>query len=251
MKLDLTAWPTDLTDATPPAIDAVFADLHGELSTLADRKVRTMDELHHSAGDKRKGSRNYSWWAMSDDVAIAAVRGALEDGTIPAWDRRSVEGRLARLTELEDAIAQVKAALEPGEAEWDRRNGWPRFFLVPGGHLHSSTRCHTLKPTTKIGWLPELSGRDEAAAVAEHGALLCTHCYPSAPVEWTNKYELDAAAKAASNCPGSKTYNYDRATARTGYMSGNAGTCDAPGCGARVTLTSTGLLRAHKLGGGK
>lgn len=245
--LSLTPWPADLSTATPPAIDTVFADLHGVLSDLHDRKARTFDSLHHAAGDKRKGSRSYSWWAMSDDDAATAVQNALA-GMTP-WDRRSAEQSLARLVELNSAIAQVRAALEPGEAEWDRRNGWTRFYIVPGGHIHSSTRCHSLKPTTRIGWLPELSGRDEAAAVAEHGALLCTHCYPSAPVEWTNKLELDAAAKAASNCPGSKTYRYDRKTARTGYMSGNAGTCEE--CGGRITLTSTGLLRSHKADGGK
>ncbi len=70
---------------------------------------------------------------------------------------------------------------------WDLANykGWQRFFMVPGGHIHASTGCHSLRITTLITWLPELSGETEAEAVAEHGAMLCTKCFPSAPVEWT------------------------------------------------------------------
>lgn len=64
---------------------------------------------------------------------------------------------------------------------------WPRFFLVrnDGGHIHSSTRCSTCRWSTQFAWLPALSGDTEADAVAAHGAILCTVCYPSAPVEHT------------------------------------------------------------------
>ena len=60
-------------------------------------------------------------------------------------------------------------------------------------------------PTTSFSWLPTLSGLSEADAVEAHGAILCTVCFPSAPVEWTGgvakavQAEKDerAAAKAA------------------------------------------------------
>lgn len=63
--------------------------------------------------------------------------------------------------------------------------GWSRFFLVTSsaGHVHSSTGCHTCRATTTYGWMPELSGQSEAEAVAKLGAVLCSACFPSAPVE--------------------------------------------------------------------
>lgn len=62
--------------------------------------------------------------------------------------------------------------------------GWSRFFLVTSsaGHVHSSTGCHTCRYSTTYGWMPELSGKSEAEAVAELGAVLCSACFPTAPV---------------------------------------------------------------------
>lgn len=64
--------------------------------------------------------------------------------------------------------------------------GWSRFYLVLGGHIHSSKGCHTCTLTTLFSWLPELSGLSEADAVEAHGEILCSVCFPSAPVAWTN-----------------------------------------------------------------
>src|SRR6185369_10664798 len=89
-----------------------------------------------------------------------------------------------------------------------------------GGHIHSSMRCSTCRFDTEFGWLPTLSGLTEAEAVAAHGAILCTVCYPTAPVEWTGgishtaqaakderaaakaKREADKAAKAIFDLDG-------------------------------------------------
>lgn len=65
--------------------------------------------------------------------------------------------------------------------------GWSRFFMVPGGHIHASLSCKTcnrLGRDTAFTWLPHLSGRTEAEAVAEFGPVLCTVCFPSAPLYW-------------------------------------------------------------------
>ena len=114
---------------------------------------------------------------------------------------------------------------------WDDANykGWQRFFLVPGGHIHASTGCHSLRITTLITWLPSLSGETEAEAVAEHGALLCTKCFPSAPVEWT------IGKTDPSKCNGAP----DRETRRGRYAA-----CRE--CGYVGALTTHGSLRKHK-----
>lgn len=52
------------------------------------------------------------------------------------------------------------------------------------GHIHSSTSCSTCYPTTVFRWVTSLSGQTEAEAVAELGEILCSVCFPSAPVAW-------------------------------------------------------------------
>lgn len=53
--------------------------------------------------------------------------------------------------------------------------------------------------TTTFGWLPALSGQTETEAVGEFGSVLCSVCFPSAPVAWQGgKLTKSAAAKAAA-----------------------------------------------------
>lgn len=64
---------------------------------------------------------------------------------------------------------------------------WSRFYLVVGnanGHIHKDMACHSCYPDTQYAWLPELSGDSEAEAVQAEGEILCTFCFPSAPVAW-------------------------------------------------------------------
>lgn len=113
--------------------------------------------------------------------------------------------------------------------------GWTRFFLVK--HIHATTHCSSFRPTTQIGWLPNLSGLTEAEAVKEHGAILCTLCYPTAPVEWTrgNQPTND------DRCPGSGTPIDSTLPNRRGYYSGNWATC--PTCTKHVGITN----RSHAI----
>lgn len=213
--------PTELAAMTPQQIDAELARLDGKLfdkNLLADRERATLDRH-----------------------AVAADR-----GTLSAYDRDSRERATNALAAAEDAIKELHEQMRPLDAEYARRP-WSRFFLVPGGHIHASTSCSTCNrdgKLTRFAWLPELSGKTEADAVTDQGAYLCTVCFPSAPTEWTNGRELDAAAKKAAKCPGSGTMLDRDKPHRTGYYAGNWGTC--PNCDARPAITSTGKLRAHK-----
>lgn len=150
------------------------------------------------------------------------------------------EETIARATE---ALARLDEKAAPSEAIYAEHR-WNRFFLVPRGHIHRILGCSTCYVTTEFRWLPHLSGLTEVEAVAAHGAILCTVCFPTAPVEHTNYYTKKAEEKALGKCEGSGTWNYDRATARLGYYTGNAATCRV--CEGRITVTSTGKLRAHK-----
>lgn len=92
----------------------------------------------------------------------------------------------------------------------EKYTGWSRFYVVPGGHIHSSMQCSTCNKNgspTKFGWMPQLSGLTEEDAVKEKGAILCTVCFPTAPVEWT-LYKEGEQEKEDNTCPGSGTRDY-------------------------------------------
>jgi hypothetical protein len=194
--------------------------------------------------------------ARESDEAIAAAWAAYWAAIAPAdqLDTKLAEARrilkrrpdapyyAKRITELDEQIAAIYAAAEPlrlAALNLDAKlyTGWQRFFLVE--HIHSSQRCSSFRPTTRIGWLPKVSGLTEAEAVAEYGAALCTICFPSAPVELTR-------AQPDGSCSGSGSFVNRELPNRTGFYSGNWGTC--PDCGQRVTIVGqNGIkLRKHK-----
>jgi hypothetical protein len=146
--------------------------------------------------------------------------------------------RLALVADFQDYIEILtpKAhVLRMAARDYDEANykGWTRFFFVQ--HIHNTQHCSSFRPTTRIMWLPTVSGLTEVEAVKEHGKTLCTICFPSAPTE------LTTAQVDTSICTGRRDYT---GPSRQGYYSGNWGTC-TDGC-QRVTLTSSGKLRKHK-----
>lgn len=115
--------------------------------------------------------------------------------TVATYETDKPEAELAKLAERKAALAEL---MEREAAVQATYTGWSRFFLVTSspGHVHASTHCSTCRPTTTYGWLPELSGKDEAEAVKDLGPTLCTVCFPSAPTEWTSGKKLTAAQAA-------------------------------------------------------
>lgn len=83
-----------------------------------------------------------------------------------------------------EAIKAIDSQIDPLE-ELYREHRWSRFYLVPAGHIHRNTNCHSCYETTQYAWLPELSGLTDADAVQAEGEILCTFCFPDAPVAWT------------------------------------------------------------------
>lgn len=220
---------TNWTKSEAKAADAILAELTAASYTAQDAHDSLLDSLHRAAGDKQS---YHGYWTMSVDEAIAGAEAAAQGTTYRA--ERAAEAVAAYPTSR-DAVQAAREAIEAHEAE--HYKGWLRFFLVQGGHIHRSTHCGSLRATTRIGWLPNLSGETEAEAVAEHGAMLCTKCFPSAPVEWTmGKVDPDA-------CPGSNTQPVEGTTSdprrRTVY-----GECSH--CSTRQMVTYRGL-RKHKL----
>ena len=154
-------------NATPVECDTELADLwQKQLVPLAsrfhveDRVGRHEREVAYRA---QYGSQNHKFAIMTErDLAQAA-------------------DEIKKYTEQIDAL---QSKMDPIEAEFERRGGWTRAFLVmnSNGHVHASRTCATCFPTTQYGWLTEYSGHDEAEIVGLAGDMACTVCYPSAPV---------------------------------------------------------------------
>lgn len=99
--------------------------------------------------------------------------------------RRPIPDAPARIRELTARAAETRGEMEPCEAEYTRRGGWARYFLVENGHLHydaSTARCSRV-PRTQHYWMTEYSGWTADEVIADAGDRVCTTCFPAAPVE--------------------------------------------------------------------
>ncbi|UQT01775.1 hypothetical protein SEA_POKERUS_37 [Mycobacterium phage Pokerus] len=224
---------TEYTKAEAKAADRVLAKLTSAYFDAQDAWERAADRLHGAAADNKTA---YGW-KMTHETALAEAQKRAADESIVRFNREGIERAVAAYGPAIDAYRAANAAIDEHEAA--NYKGWQRFFLVPDGHIHASRACGSLRITTKIGWLPELSGETEAEAVAAHGAMLCTRCFPTAPVEYTRGKDAPA-----DQCPGSgKRYVEGTKTdprRRTVY--GECQHCHVP-----QIVTMYGVARKHKL----
>ncbi|AAD17607.1 hypothetical protein TM4_40 [Mycobacterium phage TM4] len=180
------------TKAEAKASDREYARLVG-IAQAASAAVDTAHERALTAAGASMQYLNGGYRRKGLSFDRGRTEATLDQARAIASGKEQSPSRYADVERAAEAVARYDAAVvEYREANaaaraWDDAHyqGWRRFFLVPGGHIHESTACSSLRITTMIVWLPELSGETEAEAVAEHGALLCTKCFPSAPVEWT------------------------------------------------------------------
>lgn len=149
--------------------------------------------------------------------------------------------------EHEARADRLRDAQDPFLAEWTRRGGWERVFLVLNhdGHYHNDRACSTCFPTTRFGWVPQLSDKTEDEVIAEVGHMACTVCWPAAPrhpkfIAMERAAAEAAQAKADGLCPGSGQRGE---SLQMQYVSPR-GVC--PACGRGVSVTKTGMVRQHK-----
>lgn len=228
--------------------DTRLAAATRDLATAMDRVDSAIHDIHRAAGDSTGHHRRsrHATWEMTLEQALAAVqRVAQGDPTAlsnkAAWNLRNASERaraaLSALESAQRAAATARQVVDDLDAVWRDNGRWPRYFQVEGGHIHCSTGCHSLHPTTRIFWLPDVSGENESEAVAAYGPLLCSHCFSSAPVEWTTRAPTPADP---DQCTGTGRYvpGADR------RLRSPRGTC--PECGGVVSVTSLGNARKHR-----
>lgn len=220
-------------------IDGVIAEAYHQAVKAAtwqemvgESLAQTVSRLADRVEGKRQSFGAKPRFRLDEAIEVAADYVAQAQ----PWEAREVEQYLDKYSEADALTRYYDAQYDEADAQYE---GWSRAFLVPKGHIHSSMHCTSCYPTTEYSWLTDLSGADEDEIVAYAKEIACTVCFPDAPVE---KYAAEAAAaKAATECPGSRTHNHD--SAGTEYYSRWAH-CNV--CGQSISVTSTGKLRAHK-----
>lgn len=184
-KLDQQINP--LAKETPASVDGMVAPIYNEYNraqseyfAIANTKAEKLKRL--AAAEKDPNPSAYSVSRMEDLRKNIAV---LE------------KNESAAQTEMKSILAET----EPYEAEYRRRGGWTRAFIVvnTNGHVHKSMNCSSCYPTTQYSWLPEYSGADENKIIADAGSAACTVCYPNAPVNsLRNKPVIEDPTKKAA-----------------------------------------------------
>lgn len=163
--------------------EKIAAAYFAHTKAIQEREV-AKNELREQAGQRINYNSRRSEWVI--DGHEASIREAYERCEENAEVHNDYERVLIAVEEARKVVQQTYVTIQQFEAQY---TGWSRFFLVTSspGHIHSSMHCSTCRPTTQYGWLPELSGRDEEAAVKECGPTLCSVCFPDAPVDWQDK----------------------------------------------------------------
>lgn len=231
---------TDLSSKSPREIDTELAALHGDKARAEQERATAIASVHDAIGERAQYvSRNRKSWPTSDTDAIAKAREIADESARKHFmpntpDPREAFDALAKLDAADARLAELRAAIAVFNAEYVRRP-WSRFFIVRNnnGHIHSSMSCQTCFTTTDFGWLPELSGKTEADAVRDHGTILCSVCFPSAPVEWT------AGKSKPAGCPGKPVPGTIKRQGMRTYAK-----CDT--CGSNEYRNANGSLRKHK-----
>lgn len=231
----------NLTTATPVQIDTELAEAHIAARQAAARRRAAAERARHIVGERKVYQGRRRVWETTDDEAFANVRAALDAGNVMPYEHRQATDTLTDADTYAAEADKHHARIDTLDAEYDRRGGWSRFFTVQGGHVHSGLRCAggTIRPTTLIGWNPDLSGQTEAEAVAKLGPNLCTHCYPTAPVAWTLG---EPKPKNPNECPNREMTREQRQSIDMRRVSKYA---KCPECGTIASVTSLGALRKH------
>jgi hypothetical protein len=171
----------DLTAQTPAEIDTALSEIYGRIYDARTEQIRYIDHIKSIRSHLARieaGQRSYGYGTQADIVTY--------------------QDKVAALADLLGALYQE---CRPYDDEFNRRGGWTRAWLVDnaGGHVHNTMSCNTCFPTTKFGWLPQVSGLDEDEIVALAGQDACTVCYPSAPAEvLNNPGRLELPARKAA-----------------------------------------------------
>jgi hypothetical protein len=181
----------NVTTATPVEIDTVLASLYRAESSLLHKVDVESQYLRDKAGIRlasdevsRYDREPKTVGTTADALAILKAKVAADTSTYAYSDGAYAKQRVDAYEAAVAALEANRAAQAPLHAEFDRRGGWTRSFMVlnSNGHAHRDMHCSTCRWNTRYGWLVALSGSTEAEVIEAIGSDACTVCYPDAPV---------------------------------------------------------------------
>lgn len=213
-----------IESAAPPAIDAVLAEVWSR-SNEAFRDGFQKTDSARALEKKGPRTRPNSFYHETVESLEADHEKRIADLRAEG-EAFYAEGRA------------IRAEGDPFEAEFVRRGGWLRYFLVvssPDGHVHRERNCSTCNPRTLYSWIVELSDCDEIEMVKAYGVRACTTCFPDAP---TSPFYV-AAAPDPTRCEGQPDRDAPGYDPRRPWQR-----CSVCGKGARVT--KHGRLPKHR-----
>lgn len=234
------------TTIDPVAIDTQIAEFNAIINAAFERSEKAAVSARQMLGERKVQIGRSRGYLSTDTEALDRLK-ATDFTSGLDIDRKA--RIIATVAAANSTIGEALEQRAPLDALYAAQQ-WTRYSEVVGGHIHQGTYCAggTIRRTTRIGWRVDLSGTEIAAAVAELGPTLCSHCFPSAPLEWRRSAEevkAEAEAAAGIYC-GSKHLSQAE---RDSVDSWNRMTVyvDCEACGANaVSLTSTRLKRKHK-----
>ena len=116
-------------------------------------------------------------------------------------DQRMIDYCVGKCDEVEVAFEQARevstAAYVAITTHEQSYTGWQRFWLVTSsaGLVHRDMNCSTCnkgRQATTFALLPTLSGQPVDRLVEAFGPVLCSVCWPEAPVAWTDAERIPA-----------------------------------------------------------
>lgn len=175
-----SAQRVDLQNSDPVTIDEQLAEHYYEAARERALLAGHYEHLRHLVDQRGfSASRRDPLRGQDLEDAIERVRSA------GGYRVRDVDRTLAKIDASRESLARSISASQVLDAEFQRRGGWSRAFLVDNtnGHVHRDMNCSTCHDTTQYVWMTQYSGKGEDEIVADAGNRACTCCYPSAPVD--------------------------------------------------------------------
>ena len=178
-----TTAPVTFTREQAKEADRVLNELMFA-TAKAERKLGWAQDSVRRLVDRETGWGRQRAWGKSFEQALAEVQAQATNVNLEQpWRSSEAQKELADLDDAQAELLEAELAERKQAALWASHGMWLRYSIVPGGHIHTNGRaCHTLRPTTDVRWAHPVSGDSVAEAIEVYGDVLCTHCFPEAPV---------------------------------------------------------------------
>lgn len=174
---------TAITDKmTPAEIDTILVDAMWEKAKATNSQTSAENAMEGTKHQLVTINEILGYPTLSEsDTRYYTKQKAQKEAKIVSFTERIAETR--------QIIAETSEQCNLCDAEYAKRGGWTRFWIVvnSNGHIHTSRSCTTCFPTTQYAWLPDLSGSTNDEVVELAGESACTICFPDAPVDTRNR----------------------------------------------------------------